>query len=228
MTRYHAAVAIVLVAGLATLFFTTRPMDRRTRADATALSGPRQKVVAINEAPRLGVMDARLGVLEFSDFSCPFCAVFAKGTQKALIQRYVDHGKLVWFFKHLPLHESSMGAARLAACAERHQRFWPVHDVLFENQRRFETDRLISYGNAVGLTEEAVRNCVQDEAAGLRVRQDMREASELEVAATPTFLFGEVLDGNMLRVTHRVSGALGRDDFSRIIDSLLVAAKTGR
>lgn len=220
MMPFSAILAVMIVSGLATLYFTTRPVERRSSATATPISGPQPMVVALNESPRLGSKDAGLAVLEFSDFSCRYCGIFAKNTQQALIQQYVETGRLLWFFKHLPLRESSLGAAKLGACAQRHQKFWPFHDLLFANQGRFEDEKLIGYAQQAGLRADDVRACLNDDAALIRVKQDMKEATDLNVTGTPTFLFGQVKNGEM-HVTHRLSGAVGSAEFSRIIETFL-------
>ena len=81
-----------------------------------------------------GDPDAELVVIEISDFQCPYCRRHVRETQPAIDEAYVETGKVMWVFKHMPLqnHLQATAAAAAAECAGEQGAFWEMHDLLFE------------------------------------------------------------------------------------------------
>ena len=107
---------------------------------------PAATVVAITPFPRpaaqqnaMGDPNAPVKIDEYSDFQCPFCARFHAETYKALKREFVETGVVRMAYLHLPLgqHEHAGPAAEAAMCASVQGRFWPVHDAIFETQKRW-------------------------------------------------------------------------------------------
>ena len=84
--------------------------------------------------PYKGNPQAKMAVVEFSDFQCPSCQKHALEVQPALDKQFVDTGEIMWVFKNLPLKEHPQAAAAAAAseCAGEQGKFWPMHDLLFQ------------------------------------------------------------------------------------------------
>ena len=80
-----------------------------------------------------GNTDAKVTVIEFSDFQCPFCKQHVEETQPALDEEFVDSGKVMWVFKHFPLsiHPQAPAAGAAAECAADQGKFWEMHELLF-------------------------------------------------------------------------------------------------
>src|SRR2546427_3969651 len=98
-----------------------------------------------------GRRDAPVTVYEMSDFQCPYCRDFTLNTLPALEREYVQPGKVRFVFINLPLtstHAHAVAAARVAMCAARQNRFWPVHDLLFKRSEE-HTSELQSQSNLV-------------------------------------------------------------------------------
>src|SRR5881628_2783703 len=84
-----------------------------------------------------GRRDAPVTVYEMSDFQCPYCRDFALNTLPTLEREYVASGKVRFVFINLPLtklHANAVAAAEAAMCAAQQQKFWPMHDLLFQRQ----------------------------------------------------------------------------------------------
>src|SRR5260221_10425 len=99
--------------------------------------------------PSWGPADARVTVVEFSDFQCPYCESFYTNTYSKLKQTYGD--KIHFVYRHYPLpqHQDAEPAANAAECAKEQGKFWEYHDVLFSNQNNLSHDAFIEYANLV-------------------------------------------------------------------------------
>jgi protein-disulfide isomerase len=84
-----------------------------------------------------GQSGARLALIEFSDYQCPFCGQHTRGVYQEIMRQFVDTGQVRYFFKNLPLekiHPLAFNAAVAAECAGASGQFWAMHDRLFANQ----------------------------------------------------------------------------------------------
>jgi len=200
---------------------TRPPATERRTPDAPVPSAP----ISFSNAPIQGAPSATVGVVEYSDFECPFCARFAATTYPAIVASYVSTGKIRFAFRHLPLeqkHPLARAAAEAAECSHLQGKFWPMHDALFLRPSALDSESLFAKARSIGLDVDRFRRCMNGEATS-RVRQDVAEARLLGVSGTPTFLFGTIgLDGR-LKVARRESGALPAEVFASILDELLQA-----
>lgn len=93
--------------------------------------------VANGHLPILGDQNAKITIVEFSDFQCPFCESFFTSTFPELKKNYIDTGKVKLAFRHYPLtsiHPNAETAHNAAECANEQGKFWEYHDLLFKNQ----------------------------------------------------------------------------------------------
>ncbi|NQW02964.1 MAG: thioredoxin domain-containing protein [Acidobacteria bacterium] len=202
---------------------------RASRQASARPPGPPPQVlpdepVSILTAQLKGNLNAKVAVIEFSDFQCPFCASFAQATFPALESQYVATGKVLWAFKHLPLdqiHPSARRAAEAAECGGQEGKFWEMHDQLFLNPRRLEPADLSRYASTVGLNAEQFDRCIAGEASAA-VMADVVEATRLRLSGTPAFFLGTVESGRVT-VTEMLSGAKSLQAFQSVIDGLLAS-----
>jgi protein-disulfide isomerase len=171
-----------------------------------------------------GADDAPVTVLEVSDFQCPYCRDFWQEVLPVLQEEYIDTGKIRFVFLNLPLptaHPNAPAAHEFAMCAAMQDRFWPVHDLLFEHQAswaRLEDPSSYFYRLAgmAGLDLTALQACFN---AGT-IRQLIQEEVQLNVRSgirsTPSF----VIEGGLL------IGAQPIDVWRPILDSLVAARST--
>jgi protein-disulfide isomerase len=213
-----AATLVMIGAGTAVVWSVFRTPVAPTRVDPPPPSAP----VSISGTPVVGSVDARIVVVEFSDFQCPFCGKFARETWPELKARYVDTGIAAVSFRNLPLqmHQHAMTAALAAACAAEQGRFWPLHDMLFAHQDSLEAQDVFKLALAAGASAGAYDACIQRSADG-RVREDMQLTKRLSVASTPTFFIG-IRNGDSVSVRQVVRGAVPLKAFAEAIDALAV------
>ena len=108
----------------------------------------RDIVLDITGAPVKGPKDAKVVLVEFSDFQCPFCARFSRDTIPQVQTDYVDTGKIKYVFADFPLetiHPYAFKAAEAAGCAGEQGEFWKMHDHLFANQKALKPEDLSQY-----------------------------------------------------------------------------------
>jgi len=102
-------------------------------------------------------------------------------------------GRVRLVMKDLPLssHPLARPAAEAARCAGAEGRYWAYHDRLFEEQPRFERERLIQYAVDLGLDEKRFTDCLDDHRYAAAVDADAKEARARGIKSTPTFLINE-------------------------------------
>ncbi len=172
---------------------------------------------AVRDANVLGDRNAKVSIVEFADFQCPFCARHHIQVAPTLIEGYVKTGKANFVYKHLAfLGPESVYAAVAAECAADQGKFWEYHDYLFEhqkgeNQGAFKQDKLIAFGKALNLDMTRFEKCVTNQETIARVQADSEEAQKFGVASTPTFF----VNGRPL------VGLTSPDEFKAVIEQAL-------
>jgi protein-disulfide isomerase len=135
----------------------------------------------------LGPKGAAVTIVEYGDFECPKCKQ-AVGAVKLLLARHEE--QIHFVFRHFPIeeiHPHALQAAEFAECAGGQDRFWRMHDLLFENQRHLELVRLYAYATTLGLDAGRVAAEIERGVHRPRVRAHQRGGERSGVRATPTF-----------------------------------------
>lgn len=179
--------------------------------------------VSLDGVATRGRQDAKVVVIEFSDFQCPFCGVFEQRSWPDLQQKYVASGKVLWAFRHLPLerlHQFAFRAAEAAECALGQGRFWEMHDKLFENQTKLDDPSLVGYAKAVGVDVSRFESCMLGSARAA-IRTSLGIARVLGASGTPAFFFGTLEPDGRVKLVERISGAVPVAQFETILDRLL-------
>jgi protein-disulfide isomerase len=182
--------------------------------------------VSISGAASLGDSAAKVVVIEFSDFQCPYCRQFASRVFPMLKAQYVDTGTVQFVFRHMPLsgiHAQAFHAAEAAECAARQGLFWPVHDRLFKSPALEDAD-LRGAARAAGVDMRVFEACLQG-AAAEQIRSDVALAQALKVNGTPTFMIGVREGPSSVRVHDVAPGAGSIEALAKIIDPLVTDAK---
>jgi protein-disulfide isomerase len=173
-----------------------------------------------------GNRSARIALIEYSDFQCPFCGNFARETLPSFRERYVKSGKVLLAFRHLPLaemHPLATRAAETAVCAEREGKFWDLHDRFF-SQKRLDEAHLLNMANAVGLEPSSLSQCVRDQAVA-RVNADVESGKKLGITGTPTFLIGTVQSDGRVKVSDILVGMQTTQQLDAAVSNLEATAK---
>jgi protein-disulfide isomerase len=144
-----------------------------------------QKAIAASDAPSFGPANAKVTVVLFSDFECPYCAKAAE-TVAHLKTHYAD--KVRFVFRQFPLsfHKRAKLAAEAALVAQASGKFWEYHDQLFANQEKLDLDALASYAKAVGLEPKSFREKVEGHVYENKIQADLDLGERVNVRGTPT------------------------------------------
>jgi protein-disulfide isomerase len=135
----------------------------------------------------IGSADARISVIEYGDFECPNCKQAAPAV-KLLLQHF--KGRVRFVYRHFPLeevHPHALHAAQAAESAGAQGKFWPMHDLLFENQQHLKLRQLQSYAERLELDLRRYDIEMEDQVYLQRIREQIQGGGESGVRATPTF-----------------------------------------
>jgi protein-disulfide isomerase len=207
-------------------------MLRAAPAAAAPAPGPVGIVDTVIEtagAASKGAATAKVAVVEFSDYECPFCGRYVRDALPQIARDYIDTGKVRYVFRNFPLdsiHKSAFKAAVAAGCAADQGKGWPMHDQLFANQTALDAPALIGHGKAIGLDAARFEQCLTTDAAAPRVRQDQADAQKAGASSTPTFFVAVTTPGDSkVRAVRMIRGAQAYPTFKGAIDSVLASAK---
>ena len=143
----------------------------------------------------LGPTHAAVTLVEYGDFECPNCKQAAPAL-KLLLERFPGRVRLVW--RHFPLeevHPHALSAALASEVAAAQGKFWPMHDLLFDDQRHLDPSHLRHHAEHLELDLRRYDADMGDTVYLQRVREDIEGASTSGVRSTPTFFVnGEIHD----------------------------------
>ncbi len=172
-------------------------------------------VVPVEGSPFKGPKDAKVTVVEYSDFECPYCSR-GKDTMEQVLKAYPKDVKVV--FKHLPLgfHRNAKPAARASMAAHEQGKFWEMHDALFSNQKGLGDDFYFATAKEIGLDVEKFKKDYASGKYDKQIEADSSFANKNGINGTPGFFVNGV----------KVTGARPFPDFKKIIDRWLAKGKT--
>ncbi|MBS3089337.1 DsbA family protein [Candidatus Pacearchaeota archaeon] len=205
-------VIVILIAGLFTNGFGLFDNDE-----------PENFNLEIGEAPVLGNPNAPVVIYEFSDFSCPACALAAgansipnnpswKAPLPNIKKEYVDTGKAKLVFKYFPGHGTGAEAHRVGWCLNDQGLFWKFHDEVFtqqENTGNLETMKSLAL--TIGANEKILDECLEQKKYDSLLQKDRVLGASNGVKGTPAFF----VNNNF------ISGAQSFEQFKKIIDKEL-------
>jgi len=172
------------------------------------------------DAPTRGPADARVTLVEFSDFQCPFC-IAATPQLESVLKAYPSQVKLV--FKEFPLDSHSQAAlAAAAALSARNQgKFWPMYDRLFAQQGNLSRKGILALASGAGLDMKRFQTDLDSAEVKKAVDKDITDGEHIGVDSTPTLF----MNG------HRYNGPITLAALKPVIDGELkhpgAATKTG-
>jgi protein-disulfide isomerase len=196
-----------------------QPREARRPSAVQAVQG----TVAVGSVPVKGDAGARVTLIEFSDYQCPYCRRHVNNTLPKLAEEYIAAGKLRYAFRDFPLekiHKDAFGAAEAARCAGEQGKYWEMHDRLFAQAKTLGRDELPAHAEATGLDVAAFAECLESGQYADAVRADLADGGSLGVSATPTFFLG-LTDGKQIRQVRSIRGAQPYAVFKQEIDKLL-------
>ncbi|MDP3770960.1 MAG: DsbA family protein [bacterium] len=160
-----------------------------------------------------GSKDAKVTIVEWSDFQCPFCARFHPSVVRA-VQEYP--GKVRWVYRHFPLdsiHPQARPSAEASECAAEQGKFWEFTDKLIERQPQLGADLYKTLAKELGLNESKFNDCVSSRKYQQKVTDDEQAGLAVGVRGTP----GSFVNGI------EVPGAVPYEQLKGFIDQALSA-----
>jgi protein-disulfide isomerase len=217
---FFILLAALLVVGIGTLSWLATRGGNVTQLD------PNVAPVA-NQGHVIGSATAPVEVVEFADFECPACGSFANLTEPDVRARLVNTGQVRFRFVDYPLdiHPNTWAAHSAAWCASEQNRFWEMHDLIFQNQDRWASQAtrrpnsvLTPLAQQLGLDMNRYEGCIDGRKFHPQIKANYDEAIKRGIPSTPTFIIG----------TQQVNGAVSYDQFKRYVDQALAAAPRAR
>ena len=186
-------------------------------------------VISVEGSPFKGQSGAKVTVVEFSDYQCPFCARHARETLAALDADYITTGKVKYVFQDFPIagiHPHAVKAHEGAHCAGEQGKYWPMHDRLFHSQKALAAADLRAHAGALGLDTGRFQECLDDGRHATTVRQRLAQGKKATVRGTPTFFVGLTDTAQpTIRAVKVIRGAQPYHVFRDAIEELLAAAR---
>ncbi len=169
----------------------------RVKHGITASLAPYREAVA-DSGPARGESHARVTIVEFGDFQCPYCRE-AEASLRTVMAHYPQDVRVV--FRNLPLtqiHPDAKTAAEAGVCADRQGKFWEMHDAMYDDQSALSADALKKTAARLGLEADRFSACLVDPATSQALGADAKAARDLGLEGTPFFFInGRPIDGSV-------------------------------
>jgi protein-disulfide isomerase len=139
-----------------------------------------------------GSVNAPLNIVEYGDYECPYTGM-AHPIVKEIIRQFGD--KLYFVFRNFPLndiHPHAQAAAEAAEAASAQDKFWEMHDYLFEHQKALDHSHLLEYAKKVGLDIERFKMDLADHVYTSLIDESLKTGIKSGVEGTPTFYINGV------------------------------------
>ncbi|MGI6524994.1 MAG: DsbA family protein [Bdellovibrionota bacterium] len=182
--------------------------ERQARQFEESFKNPTK--IDIGKSPVKGPEDAKITIVEFSDFQCPYCSR-GKNNMETVMKMYPNDVKLV--FKQLPLgfHPQATPAAKASLAAGKQGKFWEMHDKLFDNQGKLSPEFYEEVAKELKLDIEKFKTDMESEEIAQQIKDETAEAAKYGISGTPGFFVNGVA----------VKGAYPPEHFKMIIDRWL-------
>jgi len=168
----------------------------------------------------LGNTNAKITIVEFGDYQCTYCYKFHKDTIKKIKDNYVETGYVNFIYRDFPLNgEQSILASEASYCAQKQNKFWEYHDILYNNWGG-ENTGWITENNLLGFAIDAELNlanfsqCLENSEFRQKVLDNEQFGKEIGISATPSFL---IFDDNDV---YRIIGAQSFEKFEQAFQKL--------
>ncbi len=164
-----------------------------------------------------GSTDAKVTVIEFADFQCPYCGEWQKEIYSKLKSEFIDTGKVKFaFWDFAFLGEESVKAAEAALCAKDQNKFWEFHDYLYlhqngENQGTFSDINLKKFAGSIGLDQLMFNKCFDERTYKANIEESTNAGSSYGVSSTPTIFINGL----------KFEGVMPYENYKQIIESEL-------
>jgi len=142
--------------------------------------------IPVEGSPVRGPSDARITMVEFSDFECPYCAL-ATVEMRNIMAAYPKDIKLIYKEFPLSMHPNAPLAAAAALAAGEQGKFWQMHDLLFKNFRKLNRDNILAWAKEIGLDVNKFKADLDSGKYDPVVKKDVADGEKIGVYGTPSF-----------------------------------------
>lgn len=191
---------------------------------------PTSAKVSIDDDPVLGNKNAKVTLIEFSDYECPFCKRHFDEVYPSLKKDYIDTGKVKMVFRDypLPFHDPmATFEAKAATCAQEQggdSAYFKFHDAIFtktkSNGNGLTKDEVYQMATDLGLNQANLKSCADSEKYAEEVKKDLADGAAAGVSGTPSFVIGKS-DPSGTITGAIIVGAQPYSTFQAAIDPLL-------
>lgn len=209
--------ALILVVLISSAFYVYNEVKRIQAEKSTgSLAEQRQAYENLIAGPggyTTGSLDAKITLIEFTDFACPFCQQSATEI-RSLINQYQNNIKLV--IRDYPIHDTSINLALAARCAGEQGKYWEAYDSIFLNQDNLkdattiEAD-LLSWAEALPLDIEKFKTCFTERRYVDLIKRDYDDGNKLQIQGTPTWFINN----------YPLTGYYSQDTFKELFNGIL-------
>jgi protein-disulfide isomerase len=184
------------------------------------------KTVDLDDDPAIGAADAKVAIIEFTDYQCPFCKRYHVQTFPQIKRKYIDTGKVRYVVRDFPLrmHAQAKTAAIAANCAGAQGAYWKMNNDLFGQQGRLGAGLYDELAKAHKLDVTAFDNCMKSTAQVDEIDKDALDGRNAGITGTPSFFIGRIEKGKVTDAK-LITGAKSFTVFARTIDPLLATAQ---
>ncbi len=172
--------------------------------------------VIVGDGPSVGPADARVTIVEFSDFQCPFCSRVVD-TVKQIEKTYGNDVRIIFKNNPLPFHSDAPGAAKASVAAWKQGKFWEMHDAMFAAQKipdGLKQPGLEKIAKDIGLDVEKFKADIANADTQQLINSDVTQARQLGANGTPSFFINGA----------KVAGAMPFESFKTVIDAAMKRA----
>jgi len=185
---YSRALAKIAVQGVKdgkTLIEISKLMDASPKAHRPKLLEAPVKI-AVDGSPVRGPADARITLVEFSDFECPYCSAAVKQVDNVMTA-YPKDVKLIYKQFPLSMHPHAELAAEASLAARDQGKFWEMYEVLFKNSRQLSRNSILAMAKDIGLDMDKFKADLDSEKYKKEVHKDIADGEDANVYGTPAF-----------------------------------------
>jgi protein-disulfide isomerase len=215
LSTFYGGMIAILVVGGGALWYASRPSADAAQA---ATTGPADTTVFPGYP--IGNPNAPVEIVEYGDFVCPFCGMFAVITEPDVRENLIQTGRVHWIYRDRPLNIEGHGNAPVAhlaaACANEQGKFWEMHDQLYFNQAAWAEEggperKFRGYADAIHLDMDRYNRCMSEGRYAGRIKASAAAADKDGITSTPVFF----ANGHRLSMKKNTY-----DELKAIVDSI--------
>jgi protein-disulfide isomerase len=221
------AVVLAIVASVVLIVVGLRAWFSPMAPPAAKLSAHRDpplptEPLSLEGAALKGSKTAKVAMVEYSEFECPYSGKFVREILPSLEQKYVAAGRVLLAFRNFPLdsHPFAKRAAAAGVCANQQAKFWQAHDLFFRADSPLDEATIEKATAQLGLDGSRFSACLAREATS-QVSDDIARGRALQVSGTPTFFIGTIQPDGRVKAMRAVYGARPVATFETALDQVI-------